>query len=500
MPEMQRCRSAAERALDSPSWPFEVAEPQARHTAPSRRPKAWPGNHCTTAASSSSETSVLHAASTQSSTDTGNARVGGTPTVCKSRTLAVEPDQAGVAQDASRPVEEDSSQPPEHKATLELRQQQERREREFYKASFGEPCGPENRLLVADELGRGAFSTVFRCQDIKRGKEYAVKFIRANPVLRKATEMEVKLMRRLRVQASEKDPAGAHCLLNLAGPEAFEHEGHLALVFQLQRCSVHYWLQTCTRGHGLSLSTVRAYGRDLLLALRALRRVGVVHNDVKPDNLLMSLDKSAVKLCDFGCAFDASEQKRAMYVRPAYCSPYRAPEAILGQGSGPAVDVWGAGVTLFELATSRRLFPEKTNNGMLHAMLRVCGAFPRRLATVGKAAPKHFTKCGDFKLHTEEQVASERTMPMARFAERSLPLPPHLCADDNTGNATSAHVGRELLECLILGCLTPDPSRRLTPDRALGHSFFHSRVQDCDSIAKRREIGTQPKHEPAVAS
>eukprot|EP00913_Durusdinium_trenchii_P010327 g9684.t1 len=46
------------------------------------------------------------------------------------------------------------------------------------------------------------------------------RFIRKNSVLRSATEQEVKLMRRLRTQASELDPVGARCFLGLAGPEA----------------------------------------------------------------------------------------------------------------------------------------------------------------------------------------------------------------------------------------------------------------------------------------
>jgi len=325
-------------------------------------------------------------------------------------------------------------------------------------------------------LGRGAFSTVFRLKDTKgEGKDYAVKFIRLNPSLRKATELEVKLMRRLRVEASEKDPAGARCLLGLAGPEAFEHEGHLALVFQLQRCSVQYWLQTYVQGRGLPIPTVRSYGRDVLLALRALQRVGVVHNDLKPDNLLMSLDKSSLKLSDFGCAFDAAERQRAAYVRPAYCSSYRAPEAILGRRLGIEVDTWSAGATVFELATGRRLFPEKSNNGMLHGMLKVCGAFPKRMATDGSSAAKHFTPAGDFRLKDPNLSAGELVLPMARFAKPSRPV---LQLLRDAGKEQSETDGGEEAMCnladLITRCLAPAPAERLTPERAMGHGFFQS--------------------------
>lgn len=116
------------------------------------------------------------------------------------------------------------------------KEQNQRREREYFKPYIGEPCGPGNRFLVEGPLGRGSFSSVYRCSDSKGGgKEYAVKFIRDNPGLRKATEVEVKLMRRIRTRAVEKDSEGAAFLLGLANLETFLHNGHLALVFHLQR-------------------------------------------------------------------------------------------------------------------------------------------------------------------------------------------------------------------------------------------------------------------------
>jgi len=216
----------------------------------------------------------------------------------------------------------------------------------------------------------------------------------------------------------------------------------------------------------------------VLLALRALRRVGVVHNDLKPDNLLMSLDKSSVKLSDFNCAFDAVERKRAAFVRPAYCSSYRAPEAILGQRFGSQVDTWSFGATIFELATGGRLFPEKTNNGMLHSMLKVCGAFPRRLTTDGKTSAKHFTTSGDFRLKNPNFSSGEFVLPMSQFAKTARPVLRLL--RDAVGELLAGSKEEEELSNLadlLLKCLKPDPEERVMPDRALGHAFFRQPIK-----------------------
>lgn len=363
----------------------------------------------------------------------------------------------------------------EHDDKQETNERRERREREYFKASFGEPCGPGNRFLLEDEIGKGAFSTVFRCRDTgAQGKEYAIKFIRSNAMLRKATEKEVKLMRRLRNQASEKDPEGARCFLALAGPETFEHNGHFALVFQLQRCDLRSGLQKYGQGRGLPLATVQNYAKNIFLALRALRRINIIHSDLKPDNLLISLDKSSVKLSDFGSAMDVAERVRTDYVQPRY---YRSPEIILGQSYGTQIDIWSAGATLFELATGRILFTGKTNNGMLHEMLKICGAFKKQFATSGEFAARHFNDDGDLMIDRQSTNKSELVVPMAQFLKPSqtiLHVMQEAIKEPTDGIASKLHLAvLQHLASLITKCIIPSPTERATPELALEHRLFH---------------------------
>lgn len=363
----------------------------------------------------------------------------------------------------------------EHEDKRETKDRRERRELEYYKASFGEPCGPNNRFLLEAELGKGAFSTVFRGRDSMQDKEYAIKFIRQNVMLRKATEREIKLMRRLRKEAAEVDPDGASCLLGLAGSETFEHEGHLALVFQLQRCDLRSGLQRYGRGHGLPLQTVQSYAKNIFLALRALWRVKVIHSDLKPDNLLISLDKSSVKLSDFGSAMTHTDRIRTEYLQPRF---YRAPEVILGQPYSMQIDMWSAGATLYEIASGRVLFERRTNNGMIHEMLKVCGAFPKSFATAGHVSSKHFTADGSFKLLAQESATgTEALLTMSDFPRPEPPITGKLEKALQAGAEGSVLSARQQgvvkhLGLLIARCLFPVPAGRLTPESALEQRFF----------------------------
>lgn len=71
------------------------------------------------------------------------------------------------------------------------------------------------------------------------------------------------------------------------------------------------------------------YGRQLFIALHHLKKLDIVHADIKLDNILCSGDLKTVKLCDFGSAFLKSdpENNPTPYLVSRF---YRAPEIILG--------------------------------------------------------------------------------------------------------------------------------------------------------------------------
>lgn len=56
-------------------------------------------------------------------------------------------------------------------------------------------------------------------------------------------------------------------------------------------------------GVGIRIDAVRMYARQLLMSLRLLEKLGVVHADIKPHNIVCSQNWSVIKLCDFGSAF-----------------------------------------------------------------------------------------------------------------------------------------------------------------------------------------------------
>jgi serine/threonine-protein kinase PRP4 len=115
---------------------------------------------------------------------------------------------------------------------------------------------------------------------------------------------------------------------------SFDYKNHLCIVFEaMQYFSIFRFdmfsmnlrelLRKYGREVGVSVNAVRSYAKQMLISLKHLQVCGVIHGDIKPDNILVSDKLNLIKLCDFGTADWAREVCITPYIVSRY---YRAPE------------------------------------------------------------------------------------------------------------------------------------------------------------------------------
>lgn len=76
-------------------------------------------------------------------------------------------------------------------------------------------------------------------------------------------------------------------------------------------------------GIGLNIKAVRTYSYQILQALKHLKKLNIIHADIKPDNIMVNSSKNQLKLCDFGSACYNDETEITPYLVSRF---YRAPE------------------------------------------------------------------------------------------------------------------------------------------------------------------------------
>ncbi|MCF6253257.1 MAG: protein kinase, partial [Thiomicrorhabdus sp.] len=112
------------------------------------------------------------------------------------------------------------------------------------------------------------------------------------------------------------------------------------------------------------ISDVREYIEQLSCALRAMHRQDVIHQDLKPDNVMIT-DKDRVKIIDFGAVHAAGLAELATVLQrqhPEGTLNYTAPEYLMGEPGSKRSDIFSLGVICYEMLTGKLPYKEKIAN------------------------------------------------------------------------------------------------------------------------------------------
>jgi predicted ATPase/tRNA A-37 threonylcarbamoyl transferase component Bud32 len=218
---------------------------------------------------------------------------------------------------------------------------------------------------ILGELGRGSMGVVYKARDQKLGRLVALKVLHG-PRCRDPDAVE-RFRREARAASALNHP---HiCTIYTLG----EHQDQPFLVMEFIEGST---LRAWTDARPPLAQLLRWIGQ-VSRALQAAHAAGIVHRDIKPDNLLVR-DDDVVKVLDFGVArLLADSPLAALSLTKEATAPgtligtarYMAPEQARCEAVGGPADLFSLGIVLYELATGRHPFEADSALGALHAVV-----------------------------------------------------------------------------------------------------------------------------------
>lgn len=210
----------------------------------------------------------------------------------------------------------------------------------------------DGRYQVVSRIARGGMATVYLAVDRRLDRDVALKVM--HPHLAEGTagaNFVARFRREARAAARLTHPG-------LVGVYDQGVDGETSYLTMEYVDGVNLRRHLAERG-SLSVGEALGVAEQVLDALAAAHRAGLVHRDVKPENVLLASD-GRVKVTDFGLARAVTEVTSTTTGTVFGTVAYLAPELVLHGGSDARTDVYAAGVLLYEMITGAQPFTGET--------------------------------------------------------------------------------------------------------------------------------------------
>jgi len=259
---------------------------------------------------------------------------------------------------------------------------------------------------IVGEIGRGGMGVIYRARDARLDRHVALKFLPAEYA--QDSDHLRRFLHEARAASALNHPN--ICTVHALG----EHEGRPYIVLEfIDGVTLRSWAAGRPGFH--EVATVI---RQAVRALAAAHAAGVVHRDIKPDNIMLRPD-GFVKVVDFGLArrIPTAAGPAADTVLGAVfgTAAYMSPEQARGEPVDGASDVFSLGIVLYQLVTGRHPFEAGSTAGVMHAIVT---SEPLPPSAVNPLAPRRLEDLIGSMLHKDRRLrprAGEVLEALTRF-------------------------------------------------------------------------------------
>ncbi len=308
----------------------------------------------------------------------------------------------------------------------------------------------DDAYVLGELIGAGGMGLVYAAEDAKQHR-VAVKVLHPDLVV------DLGMVARLVDEALAGRQVTHHNVVRVLDHGTTEDGAPFLVMEYVRGASLRGLIRS---GGPLPLSRIRTIASQILSGLAAIHRAGLVHGDMKSDNVLVDPSEGidSVKIIDFGLSRRPRANPALVGGHMVSGTPeYMAPEMIRGEPITEAADLYGVGVILYEMLTGTTPF---------------AGGTPKRI----------------FEKHLVDDVVP----PSCRCPDRRIPMSfERVVLRDLAKEAGARHANAEQFAAAVEHSLPPNCDDTPRASRSVAFST-DAPTRDCTGLDKRRRVFDGP--------
>ncbi len=224
----------------------------------------------------------------------------------------------------------------------------------------------DGRYEITERIGEGGMADVYRANDVVDKKTVAVK------ILKKEFAENEEFLRRFRNE-SKAIALLSHPNIVKIYDVGFSDRIQFIVMEYIDGITLNEYME---QSSPLDWKDAAHFVMQILRALQHAHNKGIVHRDIKPQNIMMLRD-GTIKVMDFGIAKFARENGKTCTDKAIGTVHYISPEQARGAETDEKSDLYSVGVLLFEMLTGKKPFDTETNDPVSIAVMHMQAEVPR---------------------------------------------------------------------------------------------------------------------------
>lgn len=216
-----------------------------------------------------------------------------------------------------------------------------------------------DKYKIIKKLGKGSYSNVYLCKYLSKDINCAIKINKKGPRYMSFIEEEKNILFKLnRIIKTSNIKYYIPELYNI-----FNYNDHICFNLKVYGLDLYKIISTYYNTDFYNSQFIISSSYKIIKGMMFLKDNDIIHCDLKPENIMYTIDKKDLVICDFSLSID-SKKDYEQYVYPIQSIWYRSPEIALKLNYNYKIDIWSLGTIIYEILYEKSLIKCRNDDNM----------------------------------------------------------------------------------------------------------------------------------------